>query len=85
MAIYMAKCIAQDLVNSGIVEAEERTLFKIIAETILKNIEEERKIEEEAHRILREHIGEIEKEGLSYRKLFLRIKEKIAKERGIVL
>jgi hypothetical protein len=82
IAAFLAKSLTKSLIEQKLVEIEERELFKIVLDIINSNIEEERKIEEEVHRILKEHIDLVEREGISYQKLFQKIKEKIAKERG---
>lgn len=82
IANFLAKTLAKTLMEQMLLDTDEETLYRIILQVINRTIEEEKKIEEEAHKLLREHIDLIEKEGVSYQKLFQRIKEKIAKERG---
>lgn len=85
IAIFLARTLAKTLIEQKLLDTNEETLYRIILQVVNRTIEEEKKIEEEAHKLLREHIDLIEKEGISYQKLFQRIKEKIAKERGFPL
>ncbi len=85
IANFLARTLAKTLIEQKLLDTNEETLYRIILQVVNRTIEEEKKIEEEAHKLLREHIDLIEKEGVSYQKLFQRIKEKIAKERGFPL
>ncbi|BAT71522.1 conserved hypothetical protein [Thermosulfidibacter takaii ABI70S6] len=83
---YLSQTLAQRIVKSQSVEdQDEEKIFKIIQRVITEDIEKEKQIEEEAHRLLRQHVREIEQQGISYQKMFNIIKQKLAKERGMIL
>ncbi len=82
---YLSRRVAERLSRSGAVEADPERIEKIVYKVITANLEKERQIEEEAHRLLRQHIREIEREGISYQKMFQLVKQKLAKERGFKL
>ena len=88
MIEYLGNMIAKRLINNretGIPEEELDKIKKIVIKTIKEDIEREKKIEEEAHQLLKQHIREIEQQGISYNKMFQIVKQKLAKERGIIL
>ncbi len=86
MIEYLSSSIAQKLLKSGAVEDSDlEKVKKIVKKVIKEDLDRERQIEEEAHRLLRQHIREIEQQGISYQKMFLMIKQKLAKERGLKL
>ena len=86
MIEYLSSSVAQRLLKSGAIEdADLEKVKKIVKKVIKEDLEKEKQIEEEAHRLLRQHIREIEQQGISYQKMFLMIKQKLAKERGLKL
>ena len=88
MIEYLGETIAKRLIynrETGIPEDELDKIKKIIIKTIKEDIEREKKIEEEAHKLLKQHIREIEEQGISYSKMFQIVKQKLAKERGVIL
>ncbi len=86
MIEYLADRITKRLVSSKLIEeGQAERVRSIVARVITRDAEMEREIEEEAHRVLRQHIREIEQQGISYHKMFMIIKEKLAKERGLKL
>jgi len=88
MIDYLGERLCRKLIKSKDLDLPEeyaRAIKKIIIEIITEDIEKEKKIEEEAHKILKQHIREIESQGISYHKMFQIVKQKLAKERGLVL
>ena len=86
MIEYLSSSVAQRLLKNGAIEdADLEKVKKIVKKVIKEDLEKEKQIEEEAHRLLRQHIREIEQQGISYQKMFLMIKQKLAKERGLKL
>ncbi len=84
IAYVMARqAVRGDLIEGG--EARQEQVFSIIKRVLLGDAQKERDVEEKAHAMLREHVRDIETGGLSYRKMFARVKEKLAKERNLVL
>ena len=86
MIRYLSQNLANRMVKSKAVDTEDtEKVARIIERILTAQIELEKKIEEEAHKILRQHIREIEQQGVSYQKMFNIIKQKLAKERGLKL
>ncbi len=88
MIDYLGESLSKKLIKTkdlGLSEEDAKVIKRIIIEIITQDIEKERKIEEEAHKILKQHIREIESQGISYHKMFQIVKQKLAKERGLVL
>ncbi len=86
MIRYLSQNLANRIVKSKAVDTEDiEKIARIIERILTAQIELEKKIEEEAHKILRQHIREIEQQGVSYQKMFNIIKQKLAKERGLKL
>ncbi len=84
IAYVMAKqAVRGDLVEGG--EGQQEKVFVIIKRVLLDDAGREREVEEKAHALLRDHVRDIETGGLSYRKMFARVKEKLARERKLVL
>ncbi len=85
---YLGETLGERLVKNrdlDIPEEYKDQIKRIIVNVITDNVEKERQIEEEAHKILKQHIREIESQGVSYHKMFQIVKQKLAKERGVVL
>ncbi len=88
MINYLGESICRKLIKAKELDLSEEyaeKIKKVIIEIITEDIEKEKKIEEEAHKILKQHIREIESQGISYHKMFQIVKQKLAKERGLVL
>ncbi len=84
----IAKVMARRAVRDGLVQGKEpleerisRVIFKVIQADMAK----EKAIDQEAHDLLKEHIKDIEAHSISYHKMFQRVKEKLARERGLIL
>ncbi len=57
----------------------------LISDVITKNMFEEDKLNKDVEKLLFAHEGEIAKGNMDYRKVFELTRQKLAKERGIVL
>ncbi len=83
----MAKQIVNNLVSKGLVEpavAVERLIEE--AETLLlEELMAEDRLNEEVRQLLKKYESEIEKGRLDFRKLFDMTKQKLVRERNIVL
>jgi hypothetical protein len=87
MIKHLADAIAANLESKGIVEYEvpkEAIAAKII-DVITENMLEEEKLNKDVEKLLSSHEAEIARENMDYRKVFELTKQKLAKERGIVL
>lgn len=87
MIKHLADAIAANLESKGIVEYEvpkEAIAVKIV-EVITENMLEEERLNKDVEKLLTAHEAEIARENMDYRKVFELTKQKLAKERGMVL
>ncbi len=85
---HIARVMAKQAVRGDLIEGGERMeekVFSIVKRVLLSDAQKEREVEEKAHAMLKDHVRDIEMGGLSYRKMFARVKEKLAKERNLIL
>jgi hypothetical protein len=87
MIKHMADAITANLESKGMVEYEvpKSTISDKIAEVITADMLAEDKLNKEVEKLLSAHEAEISKGQMDYRKVFELTKQKLAKERGIVL
>jgi hypothetical protein len=83
----MADAIAANLESKGLVEYEvpRGTISEKIAEVITADMLAEDKLNKEVEKLLAAHEAEISRGQMDYRKVFEMTKQKLAKEKGIVL
>lgn len=78
--------LVKELLERHLVEPENPEDFKEkIAQIINTAIEEDRQLEEEAERLVTEHLHLIENEDIRYKTAVMKVKEKLAEERNIHL
>jgi len=78
--------IVKELTQKHYIEAENEEEFrKALFEIINKAIQEEKEIEEEAEKLVEQHMHLIESEDIRYRTAVMKVKEKLAEERNIHL
>ncbi|WP_297453007.1 DUF507 family protein [Persephonella sp.] len=78
--------IEKELIEKHYIEAENEEEFRDKLFEIINNaIQEEKEIEEEAERLVEQHMHLIEEEDIRYRTAVLKVKEKLAEERNIHL
>ena len=83
---HMAYRIVKGLVAQGLITAEGRNrLVESVSTLLEEEIQKEEQLEEEVRNILLQHSDKIRVENVDYQEMFRMIKQKIAKERGIVL
>ena len=58
---------------------------RLIQQVIAEDMQLEDEIEEEARRVLDEHVNMIQRKGVSYDSMLRKVKKRIARERKIVL
>lgn len=83
----MAKRIVDSIISKDLVKITVPS-GKFLSETealIMQELTVEDRVNEEVREILKKHTGEIEQGRLDYRKLFDLTKQKLVKERNIVL
>jgi hypothetical protein len=87
MIKYLSDAIAMNLEAKGLAEYEvPRDVISVkIAEVITADMLAEDKLNKDVEKILVAHEAEIAKENMDYRKVFELTKQKLAKDRGIVL
>ena len=83
----MSKEIAASLVAKGMVELKvpEKEFTALLEELILDELMVEDRLNAEVREMLKQHEAEIEKGRLDYRKVFDLTKQKILKERNIII
>ncbi|WP_029521559.1 DUF507 family protein [Persephonella sp. IF05-L8] len=78
--------IEKELIEKHYIEAENEEEFRNkLFEIINTAIQEEKEIEEEAERLVEQHMHLIEEEDIRYRTAVIKVKEKLAEERNIHL
>ena len=87
MIKHIADEIAANLEKKGLVEYEvpRAAIAGKIADVITANMLEEDRLNKDVEKLLSAHEAEISREQMDYRKVFELTKQKLAKERGIVL
>lgn len=87
MIKHMADAISVNLETKGLAEYEvpRDAISAKIAEVITADMQAEDKLNKDVEKLLVAHEAEIAKENMDYRKLFDLTKQKLAKDRGIVL
>ena len=87
MIKYLSDAIALNIETKGLVEYEvpRSAIAEKIAEVITADMLAEDKLNKDVEKILAAHEAEIAKENMDYRKVFDLTKQKLAKDRGIVL
>lgn len=83
----MARKIADTLLDEQMVvrDVEAKALAEAIEPLILEELMVEERINDEVRRILSEHERNIDGSNMDYRKLFEATKQKIVKERGVII
>jgi hypothetical protein len=81
----IAASIVSALLRQGYVhpKVDPRRLHERVAELILRSMEDEKKLEEEAERLAAGHARQMA--GMDQRKIIQGIKERLARERGFPL
>ncbi len=83
---FMAFRIAQMLIERGdVVVSDPNRLEEIIEKAIRDELALEDQLDEEVRRILAQYADEIQRSQAEYHELFRKIKQRLARERGIVL
>jgi len=87
MIKYLSDAIAANIETKGLVDYEvpRSEIAEKIAEVITADMQAEEKLNKDVEKILAAHEAEIAKENMDYRKVFDMTKQKLAKDRGIVL
>ncbi|MBI4654775.1 MAG: DUF507 family protein [Nitrospirae bacterium] len=83
----IAKKIIEDLIGKKLIEinTSKDEVIKLLNELMLSELMAEDRLNEEVRELLKKYDSEIEKGRLDYRKLFELTKQKLIKERNIIL
>jgi hypothetical protein len=83
----LAKKITDNIVSKNLVKplVPQEKLLSGMEELILEELTVEDRLNEEVREILKSHASEIEKGRMDYRRLFELTKQKLVKERNLVL
>ncbi len=71
--------------NLVTLKADEGAILLRIQEAIIADLKAEDALDKEVENILSAHAGEITDERVDYRKMFRMLKNKLVKERGIII
>lgn len=83
----IARRIITNLISKDLIEplVPQETLIEVTESIVLDELMVEDRLNEEVREILKKYESEIEKGKLDYRKLFELTKQKLVKERNIIL
>jgi len=82
----MAESIVIELLAGKLVKVDDRErLVGVVENIILADLELEDQLEEEARELLNQHYEQVRASGAQYYELLRKVKEKLAKEKGIIL
>ena len=85
--MLLASNIIEGLLKSGLIVASvpAEELVRKIENTITDDLMIEEKLNEEVREILKSHSKQLEKESVNYQRMFQMVKDKLVRERGIIL
>jgi len=66
-------------------KADEKKVFERMVDIFLSDLRKEDDLDKEVEALLKSHSGAMDSQRVDYRKMFSMIKNKLARERGIVL
>jgi len=82
MRTVLVKLKEKELVE---IKSTETKLLERMTEVFVADLRAEDSLDREVEEILKGHSGEIDSQRLDYRKMFSIVKNKLARERGIIL
>lgn len=87
MIKYLSDAIAANLESKGLAEYEVPAgkISDLVADVITEDMLAEEKLNKDVEKLLAPHEAEMARGMMDYRKMFDLTKQKLAKERGIVL
>ncbi len=87
MIRHIADAITANLESRGMAkyDSPKDAIATMVSDVITANMLEEDKLNKDVEKLLSAHEAEIAKGNMDYRKVFELTKQKLAKERGIVL
>ncbi len=81
----MATAVVAGLLEKGLAKGTQATLEAAVRQAIAEDLAVEEALDQEVERLLAPHAAKMDEEGADYRKMFTLLKQKLARERGIVL
>lgn len=81
----MATAVVAGLLEKGLANGKRETLEAAVRQAIAEDLAVEEALDQEVERLLAPHAAKMDEEGADYRKMFTLLKQKLARERGIVL
>ncbi len=87
MINYVSTMIVDDLLKNGLIEIDcaKEKIVDSIGKIIIDELMQEDKLNDEVKELLKSHETELDKGNIDYRRMFQMVKQKLARERGIVL
>ncbi len=83
---HMAFVIVRNLIKKELITAEDKNeLTERVAKVIEADLKREEELDEEVKELLLQHSDKMRKENVDYGEMFRKIKNMLAKERGIIL
>lgn len=70
---------------AAISNEKEPAIISLVHKTIYDDLEVEDKLDEEVREILQEHADQIDKERIPYHQMFKMVKEKLIRDRNLIL
>lgn len=84
---YLAKKIVHHLDEKEVIEydCDLDSVVGVVENAMVEDLMVEDKLNDEVKEILREQESEIDENNINYRKVFQMVKNKLARERGLIL
>lgn len=83
---YLSKQIVSRLMASGVIETKAtQALLERFWSTIREELSVEARINEEVREILLQHADEMRRTGASYQEMYKKIKNKLVRDRKVIL
>lgn len=86
IATRISEAVLKRLITRRLVEVKDEPRTRAaLQKVILENLQAEEQLDADARQLLQTHARDIREQGLDYRQLFGKAKEKLARDRGFVL
>ncbi|MBI3585462.1 MAG: DUF507 family protein [Nitrospinae bacterium] len=87
MISFISTTIVDDLLKNGLIEVDcpKEKIIDSVGKIIIDELMQEDKLNDEVKELLKSHETELDKGNIDYRRMFQMVKQKLARERGMVL
>ena len=86
LVLFMADSVVGELLSGGLIEMDDRDrIARIVENVVLDDLEAEERLEEEARELINRHYEQMRAEGAEYYVLLRKVKEKLARDKGMIL